>query len=538
MASRLRIELAAARTQSLSVAEIARHLDDRFKLLTRGARTALGRHQTLRAAIDWSFDLLDDAEQRVLARASVFAGGFTLDAATAVCDSPTMTAIEMLDLVDGLVRRSMLIAEEDATTTRYRMLETIRQYAAERLEADERRGRNQPGAPRLVRLVRARGRRTAPRPRRRRLGCKHGVVSSTTSELRCTSRSRSVISTLRTTLLASAPIGALWDNRLGASMRRARRRGVAPILGEPDHPVSAALLSLLALDAALRFAGDEAVELAERACVVARRHDDWLRTGPWLAWLLSSLIANRHEMVMVAAREGLTRAIADDDAFSVAEWDAQLGLAHWMAGDIDEAQRLTELGLALAEDIGADNLIMRNAFVRGVSLLVPGSDSTVALGHFKRAVRLGERLGGNVLYGAAAWGIFLSNSGNENLNTAALVRELARNLPTAMFLVDADGALEYYNEHAEIILGQPFDETRPIPLMVWTTAFQSSDEAARAMPTDELPLFIAWRDRVPCRRSFLVQRIDGVTRRISVTAVPLFGSHGVFVGAAALFWEQ
>ena len=171
----LAIELAAARTQSLSVAEIARHLDDRFKLLTRGARTALGRHQTLRAAIDWSFDLLDDAERRVLARASVFAGGFTLDAAAAVCDSPTMTAIEMLDHVDGLVRRSMLIAEEDATTTRYRMLETIRQYAAERLEADERRGRNQPGAPRLVRLVRARGRRTAPRPRRRRLGRTDGV---------------------------------------------------------------------------------------------------------------------------------------------------------------------------------------------------------------------------------------------------------------------------------------------------------------------------------------------------------------------------
>ena len=107
-----------------------------------------------------------------------------------------------------------------------------------------------------------------------------------------------------------------------------------------------------------------------------------------------------------------------------------------------------------------------------------------------------------------------------------------------MFLVDADGALEYYNEHAGIILGQPFDETRPIPLTVWTTAFQPSDDAARAMPTDELPLFIAWRDRVPCRRSFWVQRIDGVTRRISVTAVPLFGSHGAFVGAAALFWEQ
>ena len=170
----LAIELAAARTQSLSVAEIARHLDDRFQLLTRGARTALGRHQTLRAAIDWSFDLLDDAERRVLARASVFAGGFTLDAATAVCDPPTMSAIEMLDHVDGLVRRSMLIAEEHATTTRYRMLETIRQYAAERLEADgDAAETSRAHLDWCASFAREAGEQLR-RPRRRRLGRTHG----------------------------------------------------------------------------------------------------------------------------------------------------------------------------------------------------------------------------------------------------------------------------------------------------------------------------------------------------------------------------
>ena len=92
-----------------------------------------------------------------------------------VCGSRTMGAIDTLDHVDGLVRRSMLIAEEDATMTRYRMLETIRQYGAERLEADRRRGRDQPCAPRLVHRVRARGRGTAPRPGRRRLGRTHGA---------------------------------------------------------------------------------------------------------------------------------------------------------------------------------------------------------------------------------------------------------------------------------------------------------------------------------------------------------------------------
>ena len=190
---------------------------------------------------------------------------------------------------------------------------------------------------------------------------------------------------------------------------------VAEVLGEPDHPVGAALLSLLALDAALRFAGDEAVELAERACAAARRHDDWLRTGPWLAWLLSSLIADRHDTVMVAAQEAFERAIAENDAFAIAEWHAELGVAHWMAGDFEEAQRLTEIGLTLAEGIGADNLVMRNAFLRGASLLVPGSDAAIALEYFKRAVRLGERVGGNVLYGGAAWAMLLFNRGEENV---------------------------------------------------------------------------------------------------------------------------
>jgi predicted ATPase len=115
----LAIELAAARTQSLSVFEIARLLDDRFKLLTRGARTALSRHQTLRAAIDWSFDLLDDAEQRVLTRASVFAGGFTLDAAAGVCGSRTFGAISPSTGTDGTTPPSLLTGPRGAWV-RYR----------------------------------------------------------------------------------------------------------------------------------------------------------------------------------------------------------------------------------------------------------------------------------------------------------------------------------------------------------------------------------------------------------------------------------
>ena len=130
----LAIELAAARVKLLSVDEIAARLDDRFSLLTAGSRTAVPRHQTLRATIDWSYDLLTEAERILLRRLSVFAGGFTLAAAESVC-SQGMKESEILDLLGRLVDKSLVIVEADlkSNETRYRLLETIRQYALEKL---------------------------------------------------------------------------------------------------------------------------------------------------------------------------------------------------------------------------------------------------------------------------------------------------------------------------------------------------------------------------------------------------------------------
>jgi predicted ATPase/DNA-binding SARP family transcriptional activator len=130
----LAIELAAARIKVLSVDEIASRLDDRFSLLTAGSRTAIPRHQTLRATIDWSYDLLTEQERILLRRLSVFAGGFTLEAAEAVC-SQGMRQSNILDLLGRLVDKSLVIVEADSEVsgTRYRLLETIRQYALEKL---------------------------------------------------------------------------------------------------------------------------------------------------------------------------------------------------------------------------------------------------------------------------------------------------------------------------------------------------------------------------------------------------------------------
>jgi predicted ATPase/class 3 adenylate cyclase/DNA-binding CsgD family transcriptional regulator len=129
----LALELAAARLGSLSVSEINARLDQRFRLLTTGNRTALPRHQTLRALIDWSYDLLSSQEQIVFGRLSVFAGGWTLDAAEAVARGGDVAEWQVLDLLAALVGKSLVQAEVIQGSTRYRLLETIRHYAAERL---------------------------------------------------------------------------------------------------------------------------------------------------------------------------------------------------------------------------------------------------------------------------------------------------------------------------------------------------------------------------------------------------------------------
>jgi predicted ATPase len=126
----LGIELAASRMQSMTATEVRDRLGDRFRLLV-GSRRGLERHQTLRHAVQWSYDLLDDGERSVLDRCSVFAGGFDLPGAQAVTGSDDDFAT--LDLLDALVRKSLMVADHSSGRTRYSMLETIRQFAEEQL---------------------------------------------------------------------------------------------------------------------------------------------------------------------------------------------------------------------------------------------------------------------------------------------------------------------------------------------------------------------------------------------------------------------
>jgi predicted ATPase/class 3 adenylate cyclase len=130
----LALELAAARVRSLSVAEINTRLKDRYKLLTGGARVHDERQRTLRALVDWSYELLTEAEQRVLARLSAFAAGFDMRAAEAVCGAEPLLADDVLDLIESLLEKSLVMLDDRGESMRYRMLETIRDYARDKLE--------------------------------------------------------------------------------------------------------------------------------------------------------------------------------------------------------------------------------------------------------------------------------------------------------------------------------------------------------------------------------------------------------------------
>src|SRR5579872_1662455 len=137
----LAIELAATRSNVINLHTLARGLDDRFKVLTAGGRTALPRHKTLTALIDWSYDLLTTHEQALFSRLGVFAGGLTLDAARTVCGGQGLEEIDFLDLLSSLTDKSLVVADTAGEPERYRLLESTRAYALQKLEAGGERER-------------------------------------------------------------------------------------------------------------------------------------------------------------------------------------------------------------------------------------------------------------------------------------------------------------------------------------------------------------------------------------------------------------
>jgi len=376
----LAIELAASRTRALPVETIAARLDDRFRLLTRGDRTALPRQQTLRALIDWSYDLLTENERALFRRLAVCAGGWTLDAAEVIGSGGSIASGDVLDLLTNLVEKSLVVAEPGCG--RYRMLDTVRQYALERLAdcSEESATRDRHLAHYLALVEKARPELFGPSQAvwLARLDlelenllsahgwCDHAVDGGGSGLRLASAMKRYWLSRGILELGYRLTAGALA--RSGAELRGLSR--------------CRALFDAGQLSLSMGRYAEGQVHLAE-SLAIAREIDDKERIAAVLQPLALALLGQGN---LAAAREYLQEALAMaqelNDGRSIAAALNALAQLHRLSGDLDAAEPMYLRVLALARDIGDResvaigllNLAMvsieRNGFPAARSLLI------------------------------------------------------------------------------------------------------------------------------------------------------------------------
>lgn len=308
----LAIELAAARIKVLSPQQLVQKLDERFRVLTGGDRTALPRHQTMRALIDWSYDLLSKDERALFRRLSIFAGGFTLETAPAVCSEAAMDEIAVLDLVSSLVDKSLVQADAVGDGTRYRMLESTRQYAREKLaEAGEEEAVARAHARALFRLAE-----------------QLGDVSGTTPDRVWQAQAELELENFRAAL--SWAFGVRGDVLLGQRIAGTLRRVWSNLVTvEGRRWVQAALRCVTEDTPVSVLAG---LDLAESLLAAA---------------------LNQHKVSLRAGERALTRYRELADPLGIAEAELRIGRAQLLLGDIADGEALMERSLEAARALGA-----------------------------------------------------------------------------------------------------------------------------------------------------------------------------------------
>jgi predicted ATPase/class 3 adenylate cyclase len=385
----LAIELAAARLRSMSLAELHDRLDQRFRLLTGGSRTALERQQTLRAAVDWSYALLTGAEQLLLARLSVFAGGFDLAAAEAVCGSGDPDVLDIADLLGSLVDKSLVVAELAGETLRYRLLETIRLFAAERLA--------EAGDGEVATVAAAH--------------CAHFLAVAEAAAAYLTGPEQgSWLARLDADQAnlwraaghaAGRPDGTAMVLRLGVALYRywwARSWGqeafglLAPVLRRPDARADSGLFAG-ALVSAARVAVfidmATARQFAEQAVQVARRQgDDRLLSGSLAALCAVYFWAGEPEAGRPSGQESVERARRLGD-------DVQLGMSLLLyLRTIDPAHSGQLVGEAIAcTERSGDHLINSQLLGAAAMHALSTGDVSAARAHLEAAAQAGQQIG-------------------------------------------------------------------------------------------------------------------------------------------------
>jgi predicted ATPase/class 3 adenylate cyclase len=345
----LALELAAARVRSLTPGELADRLDERFRLLAGGQRTAVERHQTLRRAIDWSYELLSPSEQVTLNRAAVFAGDFGLDSAETVIAGDGIDAFDVADLLGHLVDKSLVLAEDREGVTRYRLLETIRQYAQERLEAA--------GEGEVVR------RRHAEEYAAFALRASSGLRGR--DEVVWTERVDAELENLRVAVSWSAAEGdADRALRIVAPLglngtRVAYAAGpwaavAASVPGAAEHPLYPQVLAFSGWAAHLAGDRDAAASICHDALAAADRAG---LSGTSLCRVLKCAAGvagfdNRYDEVDGYTRRCIDAARAVDDNYELAQALTFSSVPALIRGDVDAAIALSDAGIVLARTLG------------------------------------------------------------------------------------------------------------------------------------------------------------------------------------------
>lgn len=392
----LAIELAAARLRVLSVEQVAARLDDRFRLLTAGQRTAMPRQQTLRATVDWSYTLLSEPERVLVRRLSVFAGGWTFEAAEAVAAGEGIHTYAVLDLLAQLVDKSLVIAEEQRGAVRYRLLETIRQYARDKLldagEAERTRARHFTTFLALAEEAEPTLRGTGDRVALDRFEAEH-------DNLRLALEWALAAGSSEAALRLSGALTWFWWVR---SYHDEGRRWLARALAsQPDR--SAARMKALHGAGWLAHHQREAVmarELLSESLVIARELDDrWT-----IALVLHHLgrvayFDNDPATARTLGEESLAVAEETGDAWLIAWALHLLGLAAHIATDYPTARAYYVRSLAMRRELGYQEGIGILLILLGI-VAVREEDYVEALAHYREGVEAVQAVQG-------PWGLLM-----------------------------------------------------------------------------------------------------------------------------------
>jgi predicted ATPase/class 3 adenylate cyclase/DNA-binding CsgD family transcriptional regulator len=415
----LAIELAAARVRALSLTEIVDSLHDRFRLLTGGSRTAVRRQQTLRASVDWSHALLTETERILFRRLAVFYGGFDLHAAQSVCGEGDIERYQVLDQLTLLVDKSLVVAfdsTESSGRTRYRLLETVRQYALEKLgesgEADAVRSRHCDHYTSIAALLDAPA-RTDYEARLVQAEIEMDNLRNALGwnlENRDTERALALASSLQPVWLTRGRIleGLAWFH-------------VIPVEGEDAAVAPAVRARALADEAVVNtYVGDERLERAQRALEIARELDDpalLARSLSACGFIAGALYDAEAAAAYHAEAIELARALDDRWRLSqILAWQANTWLS---TGDPMASRTAGEEGRDIADAIGDRANSRQSRLGIGWALLVQGKVAA-AISEFSRLTAECEEAHDDVFKTSAlmGWGIALAYHGEVDASAA------------------------------------------------------------------------------------------------------------------------